>query len=99
MWEATYTSLFLFILSYRFTSSYQCNYISSSLYRFNYTSCTSLPPTFTLHTLLFLINSRMCFHTFFNYASLHSSTTTGRESLSFFTARVTMSISTIRSEA
>ena len=35
MWEAIYTSLFLFILS-----SYQCNYISSSLYRFNYTSHT-----------------------------------------------------------
>ena len=37
MWEATYTSLFLFILS-----SYQYNYISSSLYRFNYTSHTPL---------------------------------------------------------
>ena len=99
MWEATYTSLFLFILSYGFISSYQYNYISSSLYRFNYTSHITDSPTFTLHTLLFLINNRMCFHTFFNYASLHSHTTTGRESLSFFTARVTMSINTIRSEA
>ena len=42
MWEATYTSLFLFILSYGFISSYQYNYISSSLYRFNYTSHTPL---------------------------------------------------------
>lgn len=37
MWEVNYTSLFLFIIS-----SYQSNYISSSLYRFNYTSHTPL---------------------------------------------------------
>ena len=93
MWEATYTFLFL--------SSPHINITTSPPPYTDSTTPHTLPhsPTFTLHTLLFLINSRMCFHTFFNYASLHLHTTTGRESLSFFTARVTMSISTIRSEA
>lgn len=48
MWEATYTSLYRFTLSYRFISSYQHNYISSSLYRFNYTSHT--PPFTHIHS-------------------------------------------------